>query len=252
VLYIVSPLEQFEVLPLVQLTVPLVGDAALSLTNLGFFAVLVVGVIVALHTLGATRRLVPTRWSIALESSYQSLHTMVKEQVGAANEAYLPFVYSLFWFILAANLMGNVPYAFTLGTSAVVAMGLSLTVFLGVTILGLARHGPHFFSFFLPAGMPLALIPMLVLIELISYGSRAISLGVRLFSNMMAGHTLLAILSGFLWAGLTSGVLLAAVTLVPIALFIALIGLEVAVSMIQAYVFTILTTLYIKDALDLH
>jgi F-type H+-transporting ATPase subunit a len=250
--FIASPLEQFEVAPLAQLTLPLLGDVVLSLTNLGFFAALVVALVVALHLLGGANALVPTRWSVALESSFQSLHTMVKEQLGSANEAYLPFIYSVFWFVLVANLAGNVPYAFTLGTSAVVAMGLSFTVFLGVTILGLARHGQHFFSFFIPAGTPLALVPMLVPIEIISYASRAVSLGVRLFANMMAGHTLLAILSGFLWSGLTSGVLLALVTLVPLALFLALIGLELAVSVIQAYVFSILTAIYLKDAIDLH
>jgi F-type H+-transporting ATPase subunit a len=248
----ISPLEQFEVVPLAQLTVPLLGDAVFSLTNLGFYALLAVALIAAFHLLGGSNALVPTRWSLAVESSYHTLHGMVKEQVGSAYEVYLPFVYALFWFVLVTNLIGNVPYAFTIGTSAVVAIGLSFTIFFGVTILGLARHGQHFFSYFVPAGTPLPLVPLLILIEVVSYTSRAISLGVRLFSNMMAGHTLLAILAGFLWSGLTSGVLLALVTLLPLVLFLALIGLEIAVSLIQSYVWVVLTTIYLKDALDLH
>lgn len=123
---------------------------------------------------------------------------MVKEQIGSANEVFLPFIYALFFFILIGNLIGNVPYSFAIGTSAVVSIGLSFTVFFGVTILGLYRHGVHFFSFFVPAGTPIGMVPLLVLIELISYLARAFSLGVRLFSNMVAGHTLLNILSSML------------------------------------------------------
>jgi F-type H+-transporting ATPase subunit a len=177
---------------------------------------------------------------------------MVKEQVGSRNEIYVPFIYSLFFFVVLANLVGNVPYSFAFTSSAIVAMGLSVMIFLGVTILGFMRHGIHFFSFFVPAGTPLALVPLLALIELISYFARAFSLGVRLFANIVAGHTLLKILSGFLYPALTSGILLFFVTLLPMAIFIALVGLEIAVSLIQAYVFTILTCSYLKDAIELH
>ena len=124
---------------------------------------------------------------------------MVRDNVGAANEVYVPFIYSLFFFIIIANLNGNIPYGFTVTTSIVVSIGLSVIIFLGVTILGLQKHGLHFFSYFIPSGTPLALVPLLVLIELISYMARAVSLGVRLFANMVAGHTLLKILSTFLY-----------------------------------------------------
>jgi F-type H+-transporting ATPase subunit a len=174
---------------------------------------------------------------------------MVKEQVGSANEIYLPFIYSLFFFIVLGNLTGNVPYSFAFTSSVIIAMGLSITIFLGVTILGLLRHGIHFFSFFVPAGTPLALVPLLALIELISYFARAFSLGVRLFANIVAGHTLLKILSGFLYP---TGVLMFFITLLPMVIFIALVGLEIAVSLIQAYVFTILVCSYLKDAIELH
>jgi F-type H+-transporting ATPase subunit a len=177
---------------------------------------------------------------------------MVKEQIGSANEIYLPLIYGLFFFVLVANLIGNVPYSFAVATSAIVSMGLSVAIFLGVTILGLHRHGLHFFSYFIPAGTPLVMVPMLALVELVSYLARAFSLGIRLFANIVAGHTLLKILSGFLYPMFTSGLLLLLVSVFPIALFTTLIALEVAVSFIQAYVLTILTCIYLRDAIDLH
>lgn len=177
---------------------------------------------------------------------------MVKEQIGSANEIYLPFVYSLFFFIILANLAGNVPYSFTLATSAIVSLGLSFVIFFGVTTLGLYKHGLHFFSFFVPAGTPLGMVPLLVLIELISYLARAFSLGVRLFSNMVAGHTLLKILSSMLWPILTSSLIMFIISTIPFVIFLALVGLEIAVSVIQAYVFVVLTCTYMKDAIDLH
>lgn len=247
-----SPLEQFEVTSWVGLDASLLGFN-LSLTNLGFYTLVVLFLSIGVHVIASNdRKIVPSRWSIGLESSYASLHGMVKEQIGSANEVYLPFVYALFFFIILANLSGNVPYSFTLTTSAVVSIGLSFTIFFGVTILGLYRHGVHFFSYFVPAGTPIGMLPLLVLIELISYLARAFSLGVRLFANMVAGHTLLKILSGMLWPILTSSILMFFVALVPMAIFLALVGLEIAVSFIQAYVFVVLTCVYLRDAIDLH
>lgn len=144
------------------------------------------------------------------------------------------------------------PYGFTVTTSAIAAMGLSVTVFLGVTALGLTRHQVHFFAFYVPSGTPLVLVPLLTLIELISYLARAVSLSVRLGSNMVAGHTLLKILATFLHKLFASSLLVAVVTLLPFAIFVGLIGLELAVSLIQAYVFVVLTSSYLKDALELH
>jgi F-type H+-transporting ATPase subunit a len=254
-----SPLEQFETTNFISFTAPILGDFVISLTNVGLYSLIVLALGIGYHALAANTHpesegvsIVPSKWSLSLESSYATLHSMVKEQIGSANEIYVPFIYSLFFFILLANLVGNVPYSFAFTSSAIVAMGLSVMIFLGVTILGFMRHGIHFFSFFVPAGTPLALVPLLALIELISYFARAFSLGVRLFANIVAGHTLLKILSGFLYPALTSGILLFFVTLLPMAIFIALVGLEIAVSLIQAYVFTILTCSYLKDAIELH
>jgi F-type H+-transporting ATPase subunit a len=134
----------------------------------------------------------------------------------------------------------------------VLSVGLSFTIFIGVTVIGLAKHGLHFFSFFIPSGTPLTLVPLLVLIEVTSYLARALSLGVRLFANMTAGHTLLKILSTFLYQLFSSSLVLAIFTLIPFSIFVALIGLEIAVSIIQAYVFILLTCSYINDAIELH
>jgi F-type H+-transporting ATPase subunit a len=247
-----SPLEQFEVTSLQLLDFTVLGRH-FTLTNLGFYSLVVLFLTIGVHVIASNdRRLVPSRWSVGLESSFASLHLVVKEQLGTANEMYLPFVYALFFFVLIANLNGNVPYGYTLTTSIIVSIGLSFTIFFGVTILGLYRHGIHFFSYFVPAGTPVGMLPLLVLIELISYLARAFSLGVRLFANMVAGHTLLKILSGMLWPILTSSILMFFVALVPMAIFLALIGLEIAVSFIQAYVFVVLTCVYLRDAIDLH
>lgn len=248
-----SPLEQFEVTSLFHISAPVLGGWVLSLTNLGLYAIIVVFLAVGTHFVSSNRRrLVPSGWSLGLESLYASVLGIVREQIGPRNEVYLPLIYTLFVFVLVANLNGNVPYGFTITTSAIVSLGLSVTIFLAVTTLGLVKHGVHFFSFFVPSGTPLALVPLLVLIELISYSARALSLGVRLFANVVAGHTLLKILSTFLLQLFSSSVIVALVTLVPFTIFIALIGLEVAVSFIQAYVFTVLTCTYIRDAEYLH
>jgi len=248
-----SPLEQFEVTSLVALDLPVLGYTHFSLTNLGLYTIITVYISLAFHFIANNnKQLVPSRWSISLESSFASVHGLVKAQIGSSNEVYLPFIYSLFFFVLFANLSGNIPYSFTVMTSMIASLGLSVMIFLGVTILGLQLHKLHFFSFFVPNGCPAAFIPLLVPIEIISYLARAVSLGVRLFANMVAGHTLLKILSGFLAPMFTGGVIMAVITLIPFTVFVALIGLEIAVSFIQAYVFCILTASYIKDAIDLH
>ena len=259
-MFVYSPLEQFEVVSLISLNAPVIGYLNLSLTNLALYSLIVFILVIVLHlafkgTNGGTlndTKLIPSTWSIALESSFASINAIVREQIGLRNEIYLPFIYSLFFFIIIANLIGNTPYSFTITTSIVLSVGLSFTIFIGVTVIGLAKHGLHFFSFFIPSGTPLALVPLLVLIEVTSYLARALSLGVRLFANVTAGHTLLKILSTFLYQLFSSSIVVAFFTLVPYSIFIALIGLEIAVSIIQSYVFILLTASYIKDALELH
>ena len=249
--FINSPLEQFEVTNLIGINAPILGYLNITLTNLGLYSLLVLFLIVGIHYAGNNEvKLVPSKWSIVLESLYASIHSMVREQLG--KEVYLPFIYSIFFFILIANLTGNIPYSFTITTSIIVSIGFSFTILIAVTILGLSIHKLHFFSYFVPSGCPLALVPLLVLIESVSYLARALSLGIRLFANMCAGHTLMKILSTFLYKLFLSGPVVAVLTLIPFTVFLSICGLELAVSLIQAYVFTLLTISYIKDAIELH
>nr|YP_009653006.1 ATP synthase F0 subunit a [Laccaria amethystina]YP_009653033.1 ATP synthase F0 subunit a [Laccaria bicolor]QCG70064.1 ATP synthase F0 subunit a [Laccaria amethystina]QCG70091.1 ATP synthase F0 subunit a [Laccaria bicolor] len=251
--FILSPLSQFEVVSLIGLNAPVLSYINLSLTNLALYSCFILLVVIGLHFYGNNEsNLIPSKWSISLESSFQSLSSMVREQVGSQSEIYLPFIYSLFFFILIGNLISNVPYSFAVTASGVVSLGLSFTIFIGVTLLALSIHGIKFFAFFIPAGTPLALVPLLVLIELISYLARAVSLGVRLFANITAGHTLLKILSTYLFQLFSGSIIIAILTLIPFAIFLALIGLEIAVSLIQAFVFTLLVCSYLRDAIELH
>jgi F-type H+-transporting ATPase subunit a len=248
-----SPLEQFEVTSLLSFNAPILGYFTLTLTNLALYSILTLFLILGLHYMANNEtKLLPSKWSIALESLFSSINSMVREQIGTSNEIYLPFIYSLFCFVLFANLVGNIPYSFVITTSAIVCLGLSFTIFIGVTILGLSIHKLNFFSYFIPVGTPLYLVPLLVLIELISYLARALSLGVRLFANLCAGHALLKILSTFLFKLFSSSFIFFIITLIPFSIFIALCGLEIAVSFIQAYVFCLLVSSYLKDAIDLH
>ena len=179
-----SPLEQFEVLSLVGLNAPLFGYLNFTLTNLALYTILVLFLVIGLHYLANNNlKLIPNNWSIALESSYASINSMVRDQIGSLNEVYLPFIYSLFFFILIANLTGNVPYSYTITTSIIVTLSLSFTILIAVTILGLKIHNLKFFSYFIPSGTPLALVPLLVLIELLSYSARAFSLESRDIRN---------------------------------------------------------------------
>lgn len=251
IIFINSPLEQFEVSSLLSFNAPILGYLNISLTNLALYSILVLTLIISIHYMSNNEnKLVPSKWSIALESLFASINSMVREQLG--KELYLPFIYSLFFFILIANLTGNIPYSFTITTSIMVSIGLSFTILIAVTILALSIHKLHFFSFFVPSGTPLALVPLLVLIELVSYLARAFSLGIRLFANVVAGHTLMKILATFLYQMFSSTLIIATITLIPFTIFLAIVGLELAVSIIQAYVFTILTCSYIKDAIELH
>ena len=250
-LIINSPLDQFEVKTLIGFNAPILGYIQLNITNIALYVFVILSIIISLHYFGNNEnKLVSNNWSIGLDSAYASIGSMVREQLG--KEIYFPFIYSLFFFILIANLTGNVPYSYTITTSIMVSIGLSFTILIAVTILGLSIHKLAFFSFFVPSGTPLALVPLLVLIELVSYLARAFSLGIRLFANVVAGHTLMKILATFLYQMFSASLIMFILTLIPFVLFLAIMGLEIAVSFIQAYVFSILTCSYIKDSIELH
>ena len=238
-----SPLEQFVIKPIVPISL---GGADVSFTNSSLFMVITLGLVSAFMILGMRRSaIVPGRWQCAAELAYEFVAGLLRDTVGQEGRKYFPFVFTLFMFILCGNLLGMVPYSFTFTSHIIVTFALAFVIFIGVTVLGFAKHGMHFFSFFVPPGTPLPMYPLLIPIEVISYLSRPISLSVRLFANMLAGHTLLKVIAGFVAALGFFGVL-------PLAFVVALTGLEILIAFLQAYVFTILTCLYINDALHLH
>jgi F-type H+-transporting ATPase subunit a len=248
-----SPLDQFETFSLFGFNSPIVGNFYLSFSNFGLYAFLVLIITVGLHYFTNNNfAIIPSSYSMAFESLYSTISAIVRGQIGENKEIFLPFIYSLFVFVLISNLASNVPYNFAITSSIILCLGLSVTVFLGVTIMAIVKHQLKFFSFFVPAGTPVALVPLLVLIELVSYFARSVSLGLRLFANLTAGHTLVAILSSFLYKLFASSFIVFFITLIPFTIFIGILGLEVAVSFIQAYVLVLLVSSYIKDAIYLH
>jgi F-type H+-transporting ATPase subunit a len=248
---IYTPLEQFSIISLIPIRF---GHFDVSFTNSSLYLLLATGLAVLLlsfvtHSGGF---LVPSRWQSLVEMLYEFVVSLVDEQIGAKGRRFFPLIFTTFVFLLFTNLIGMIPYSFTATSHMVVTFGLSLSLFVGITIVGFQIHGLHFFSFLLPKGAPLMLAPLLVVLELVSYCFRAVSLGVRLFANMMAGHTLVKILSGFAWTMLSVGGVLAAASLIPFVIVFALTGLEIGVACLQAYVFTILTCIYLNDAINLH
>ena len=179
------------------------------------------------------------------ELFYEFIANMIRDNVGSAGKKYFPFIFSLFIFTLFGNILGMIPYGFTFTSHIAVTFFMAAVVFLGVTMIGLFKHGLHFFSLFFPHGAPIFTAPILIPIELVSYLSRPISLSVRLFANMTVGHVLLKVLAGFVVALGVFGV-------VPLAVLVAITALELLVAVLQAYIFTILCCIYLNDALHLH
>jgi F-type H+-transporting ATPase subunit a len=251
---ILSPLSQFEIRDLLSLDAPILGNLHISITNIGLFLLIGTFFILALNFLSTNyNKLVGNNWSIGQESLYATIHGIVTNQINPkSGQMYFPFIYALFIFILINNLVGMVPYTFASTSHFVLTFALSFTIVLGATILGFQKHGLVFFSLLVPAGCPLALLPLLVLIEFISYLARNISLGLRLAANILSGHMLLNILAGFTYNIMTSGIIFFFLGLIPLSFIIAFSGLELGIAFIQAQVFVVLSSGYIKDGLDLH
>ena len=238
-----SPVEQFKLKSLVPLEL---GGVDLSFTTSSLWMTVTVATVTAFLTLSMRGgRFVPGRWQSMAEMSYEFIANMIRENVGAEGRKYFPFIFTLFMFILVGNLVGMIPFAYTFTSQIIVTFVMAATIFVGVTVIGLIRHGLHFFSLFVPSGTPLILAPLLIPIEIISYFVRPVSLSVRLFANMMAGHTMMKVFGGFT-------VLLGVLGFAPIILLVALTGFEIMVAVLQAYVFTVLTCLYLNDAIHLH
>lgn len=237
-------MEQFEINRLLKLD--LFGLDA-SFTNSSLFMVLAVVLIIGfLNFAMGGRALIPTRVQSVAEMAYEFIASMVYDNTGKDGMKYFPFVFTLFIFVLVLNLLGMMPYSFTVTSHIVVTFALATLVFIVVTVIGFARHGLGFLKLFMPEGLPLALVPIIVPIEVISFLIRPISLSVRLFANMMAGHTLLKVFAGFIVSlGMVGGI-------VPLIATVAFTGLEFLVAFLQAMIFSVLTCIYLNDAINMH
>ncbi len=238
-----DPLHQFFIKPIIPISV---WGVDISFTNSALFMVIAIFLVLAFQYFGVRYKLlVPSRLQSMVELSYEFIANMVKDTAGREGIKYFPFVFSIFMFVLLGNLLGLVPYSFTYTSHIIVTFGLAMMVFIAVTVIGLIRHGFRFFRLFFPEGTPLIIAPILVPIEIITYLIRPVTLSVRLFANMLVGHIMLKLFSGFTVA-------LGVYGLAPLGLNVIFLGFEFFVAGIQAYIFTVLTCLYLHDALHLH
>ena len=240
-----NPMHQFNVYrigPEISL-----GNVDISFTNASLFMIISALAIISVFFVGTKRKaIVPTKIQLLTELSYTLVSKMISDTAGSKAKPYFPFVFSLFMFVLFCNMLGMLPYAFTVTSHIIVTFALAAVIFIGVTIIGFVNHGIRYLKIFIPSGVPVVLLPIIVIIEIISYLSRPVSLSVRLFANMLAGHTMLKVFGGFVISlGIIGGWL-------PLSFTVALTGLEILIAFLQAYVFAILTCIYLNDALNLN
>ena len=239
--------------PMQQFTVHRIGPEIniagvdISFTNASLFMVISALTISLFLFLGTReKKLIPGKFQLLSEIFYNFVAKMISDTAGKKAKPYFPFIFSLFMFVLFCNMIGMIPYSFTVTSHIIVTLILAIFIFIAVTIIGFIKHGFGYLKIFVPSGVPVLLLPLITIIEIISYLSRPVSLSVRLFANMMAGHTMLKVFGGFVISlGLLGGWL-------PLSFSVALTGLEILVAFLQAYVFAILTCIYLNDALNLH
>jgi F-type H+-transporting ATPase subunit a len=245
-----SPVEQFTIKVLYDLSL---FGYDISFTNSALFMVL--AIIVSCGFLAMAMRpaaIIPGRMQSLAEVMYEFVAEMIRDNVGKEGRPYFPFIFTLFMFILFSNLLGLIPYSYTTTSQIVVTFAMALFIFIAVTIIAIAKHGLHFITFFIPPGAPKPLLPLIFVIEVISYFIRPVSLSVRLFANMLAGHTMLKVFAGLAVMIASTGGVMVAGSILPLVAIVGLTGLEVLVACLQAYVFTILTCMYLNDAIHLH
>ena len=240
-----NPMQQFTVYKIGP-EIKIVG-VDLSFTNASLFMVISALVIILFLFFGSKeKKIVPDKIQLVAELFYTFVAKMISDTAGSKAKPYFPFIFSLFMFVLFCNMVGMLPYSFTVTSHIIVTLIMALFIFVAVTIIGFIKHGFKYLSIFVPSGVPVVLLPLITVIEIISYLSRPVSLSVRLFANMMAGHTMLKVFGGFVVSlGILGGWL-------PLSFSVALTGLEILVAFLQAYVFAILTCIYLNDALNLH
>jgi F-type H+-transporting ATPase subunit a len=238
-----DPLHQFVISPIFKFRV---GGVDLSFTNSSLAVFITFAVICSVFTVCLKgKKRVPDRMQAFVEMTYGMVSDLIDTNVGRRGQRYFPFVFSVFLFVLFGNLVGLIPYMFTFTSHIIATFAVAMIVFLFITILGIVLHGANFLSLFAPSGVPKFLLPLLVPVEMISYLTRPVSLAVRLFANMMAGHTMMKVFAGFV-------AMVGVYGIAPIAVNVILTGFEVIVSILHAYIFTILTCVYLNDAIHLH
>lgn len=239
-----SPLAQFEVHTLYQL--PQLAGYDISFTNSSLFMVLAIIGVLLFFGLGSRKRaLVPGRWQGMTELTYEFVGGIIKDNVGSEGKRYFPLIFTIFTFVLLCNLLGMIPNSFTVTSHIIVTFAMAAVIFVGVTLIGFMRHGLHFLSLFLPAGTPWWMAPLMIVIELVSYLARPVSLSIRLAANMLAGHLLLKIIAGFVGVAGIFGIF-------PFAFLVIFTGFEIFIAFLQAYIFTLLACIYLNDAIHLH
>ncbi len=239
-----NPLEQFEIKKLLEINILGVD---ISLTNSSCFMI-AASILVLLYFSLAFRKqqIIPSRFQLSAEMAYNLITSMIDQSMGTKGRKFLPLIFTLFMFILLCNLFGMLPYGFTVTSHISITFALAIMIFLLVTIMGFWNHGLHFLSLFLPKGTPWWLAPLMVIIELFAYLARPVSLSLRLAANMVAGHVLLKVIAGFV---VSFSIFL---KLLPLPLIVALVGFEIFVAILQAYIFAILSCVYLNDAINLH
>lgn len=249
-----SPLDQFVIRDLFSVKADILGNLQISLTNMGLYLIITTIIIFMFYSLATNYDIAtPNGWSLSLESIYATVYSIVVNQINAnKGQMFFPLISALFIYILINNLVGMVPYSFAPTSHFILTFSISFTVVIGATILGFQIHSLKFFSLLVPSGCPLGLLPLLVLIEFISYLARNVSLGLRLAANVLSGHMLLNILGGFTYNIMSKGFVYFFLGLLPLLFIVAFSGLEIGIAFIQAQVFVVLSASYIKDALELH
>jgi F-type H+-transporting ATPase subunit a len=246
---VANPIHQFEIQPLVPLSL---GGVDISFTNSALWMSVAVVLSIGLLTMAMTKKsLVPTRPQLIAEGLYKFISGMVRDNVGEKGMGYFPFVFTLFMIVLLGNLLGMIPGSFTFTSHIAVTGVLALIIFFVVTVMGFVRHGLHFLQLFCPPGVPLWIAPLIIPIEIISYLSRPITLSLRLFINMLAGHLMVKVIAGFSVMMIGAGVAGMFGSIGPMLFNVLLIGFEVFVAFVQAYVFGLLTCIYLRDTVEM-
>lgn len=242
-----DPLHQFQITPIIPISI---AGADLSFTNSSLWMAIAVGAAYLLIMAGTRQHaLVPGRLQSVVELMYEFVAGILRDAAGKEGMRFFPIVFTIFIFILMGNMLGMIPGSFTFTSHIIVTFAMAIAVWIGVTIVGFWYHGTHFLGFFVPHGAPKVMLPLLVPIEILSYCVRPISLSVRLFCNMMAGHTMMKVFAAFI---VSLGSYYVIPGIAPLAITVALTGFEIAVAFLQAYIFTVLTCIYLNDAIHMH